>query len=315
MDPEQSIEESVESVASGLPPQIRSFIASGKAREATRQIMAKYRLHIDQAGVLGREIILLLVGIKNPDEFLRALAEEAKLDQKTIGSIVQDVNEQVFIPLREEETRGGLGKASSIAGPATPLSSPQTQPGSSPGAAQPTSHFHLQNKIAPPMRSMAARPISVPTPSSTQAPTQQMPAGKMLEDHEEPHIEFGKAPAPSPAPVRAPVASQMPPRPASPFAKAGEPPANLPGAMPFGVIPPGGRPSFMTPPKMQTSAPELPKQPPVVMPQGSAAPRTFERAPMPPAPPAAPAPAAPKTPPPAPKSYSVDPYREPIDEN
>lgn len=316
MDSDQNIEESINSIASELPSQIRSFIARGGARNAAQQIMAKYQLHIDQTGVVGREILLLLTGLKDPNEFVQALTEEARLDQKTIGSIVQDVNAQIFVPLREEEKKGGISVSSPTISPTTPQSTRESV-----STAQPGSHFHLQNKIAPPMRPAATRPASMPTPSLAPAPTQQMPVNKMLEDHEEPHIEFSKAPAPSSVPARSPIAPHMPPRPASipnaapasAFAKVSEPPANLPGAMPSGVIPPGGRPSFMVPPKMQSPAPEPAKQAPAIAPQGSVAPRTFERTPMPPAPPAAPAPAAPKTPPPAPKSYTVDPYREPIE--
>lgn len=315
---ELTLEESIRQILPTLPLPIQKFFEQRKLDTVTRLLTERYALHLDQGTIIERELMFLLLGLKSPDEFAAELYEQLPVSKQTVKDIISDINQEVFVPLREEEMRKGGESAAQLVKPlmpraATPASASQMQTGSSSGGTQPTSHFHLQNKIAPPMRSAASSPAAVtPAPS-----TVNIPSNKMLEDHEEPHIEFSKAPASSPAPVRAPIAPQIPPRPASipnagpasAFAKGSEPPANLPGAMPSGVIPPGGRPSFLVPPKMQTSAPELPKQAPAIAPQESAAPRT----PMPPTPPAVPAPAAPKTPPPAPKSYSVDPYREPIE--
>ena len=208
-----TLENDIRELMKEVPAPIRAFFASGKVEIVAKNLMQKYKLHIDQGAVVEREIILLLLGLKSPDEFTKTLAEEAKLDQQTINNIVKDVNEQIFVPLREEMQKGPAPQAP--AKPAAPASS-ETSQGTArekvmplntviiPANPQMPSHqaqtfasmlkysppqkyFNLQNKIPPP------------------ATTKPMDSSKLLEDHEEPHIEFGKT---------------VPP------------PANLPGAMP-----------------------------------------------------------------------------------
>lgn len=214
---DSTLESDIKELLKEVPAPIRAFFASGKVETVAKNLMQKNKLHIDQGAVVEREIILLLLGLKDPEEFVKTLSEEAKLDAQTVNSIVQDINAQIFIPLREEEMKSGGMKQSLTPGlpqirkPAPPSGTPQ-------------SHFHLQNKIAPP---------SPPTPPKP------MEGRKLLEDHEEPHIEFKKAPTP--------------------------PPQNLPGAIHH--------------PPLPAPKPILPTVPPAPI-----------------------------------KSYSSDPYREPIDE-
>lgn len=99
---ELTLEESVKQVMQTLPPIIRDYLSRGKYTPIARSLMAKYGLRIDQGGILERGMMLLLMGIDDPAEFSKALAEEAKLDQRTINGIVEDVNTQIFMPLRDE---------------------------------------------------------------------------------------------------------------------------------------------------------------------------------------------------------------------
>ncbi len=292
--PELTLDESVKQVMQTLPPVIRTYLAQGKYTVVAKTLMAKYGLRVDQAGVLEREIMLLLMGIENPDEFIQALVEEAKLDKKIVDGSVQDVNTQIFIPLRQEEMKSEqMKKETPVSAPASsPVSIPPVSvpPTSTSSAAGNESHFHLENKIPlpPTSASVPMSPSATPFPraaGSAQRPAMIAPArpinsNTLLEDHEEPHIEFSKTiPSSSPAPIRT-----MPP--AAPFpmrsgALKSMPPANLPGAMPSAIIPPGGRPSFTTPQKIEPSVN---------------------------------ASIASIVPPPAPsKPYATDPYREPIE--
>src|SRR3989338_4160864 len=118
--PELTLEESINQVMQTLPPIVRAYLAEGKYTMVAKGLMSKYGLRIDQGGVLEREIMLLLMGIENPDDFTKALATEARLDQKIIGSIVQDINTQIFIPLREAEMKGKTGNVPSTQ-PARPV--------------------------------------------------------------------------------------------------------------------------------------------------------------------------------------------------
>ena len=257
---ELTLEESIKQVMQTLPPVIRAYLVQGKYTVVARGLMAKYALRIDQAGVLEREIMLLLMGIENPDEFIKVLTDEAQLGQQVINGIVRDVNSQIFVPLQEEERKNGMGNA--------------PQP-----AVLPPSHFHLENKIP---AGVSKRPAL----RDVLAAVTMTPNNRMLEDHEEPHIEFKQA--------------SMPPAPQ----------ANLPGAMPSVAVP-EVRPSPILPkvePHIPKAAPIQPRPIPagarapfVVVPkvESSASPKTV--------------PSTPAEPPAPAKPYSVDPYREPID--
>lgn len=238
--PELTLEESVKQVMQTLPPLIRNYLAQGKYTAVAKEMMAKYGLRVDQSGVLEREIMLLLMGIEDPDEFTQTLAEEARLDQKVIMGIVQDINAQIFVPLRDEMRKGATtvprndeGQTSLNPGtPGLPKLIPSQKPG---GTTQ--SHFHLQNKITAPIQ---PQPLRGETPKLP--PVEEK---KLLDDHEESHIEFHKT----------------------------APPPNLPGVIHHPPI---------TPPPPST--PPIP--PPLLL---SPEPKTAVQ-------------------------YSVDPYREPIDE-
>lgn len=163
-----------------LPPAIRSYLAQGKYTAVAQSLMAKYGLRIDQAAVLERETMLILMGIETPEEFTQTLSTEAGLNQQTVSSIVQDVNTQIFSPLREEMRKGveAFGKKPPQIPAAMPVRQPATAsvmprpmgvpPAPAAGAGQSASYFHLENKLPPPPRpaeSAAVRPIP-PRPSA-----------------------------------------------------------------------------------------------------------------------------------------------------
>lgn len=291
--PELTFNESVKQIMQTLPPVVRAYIVQGKYTPVARNLMAKYSLRIDQAGVLEREIMLLLMGIDNPDEFVQALVEEAKLDQKTVSSIVQEVNAQIFIPLREQEKKAsqqttavpaevkppqGAKESAPIPRLVVPTAPtpprPEVQPSPRPSVAPsgvgliipkveppaaPEKFFHLQNKIPP--TTPEATHASSETPQGTAK-------GAVL-----------RPPAPSLREVLAAVTAEkhsQSPMPPISSSVSPAPPANLPGAMP-------PQPILEVRP-----SPVIPKVEP----------------PKPATPPAPPAPA---------KPYSVDPYREPIE--
>ncbi len=280
---EITLEESVKEVMQTLPPVIRAYLSQRKYTMVTKSLMIKYGLRIDQGGILEREIMLLLMGIENPDEFTQALSEEAKLDKKTIENIAQDINTQIFMPLRERMRSGEVN----------------TAPPAKPAVAMPGALAQGKN-YAPPLQSpMYSRPINIspsasipqknftrPTPNLAVKPPSNMPptrlgmiaapksvdSGQLLEDHEELHIEFNKTPMPQTPSLATPPSPQFP----------------------QGI-------NRVAAPVVQ-SAPIATKIKLVVP--------TIDPKPIPPFTPAA---SAPKTPPTHQKPYSTDPYREPIE--
>ena len=233
-----------------LPPVVRDYLTEGKYTTVAKGLMTMYGLRIDQGGVLEREIMLLLMGVDTPDEFMQALAEEAKLDQKTVDSIVQDVNTQIFIPLREEEMSAGGGGMNAqqpveSAEPAKPMMPPPPPPPRSVNIlSRPPATELPKGTFAPPPQSpryinqnqedissfihtvptQQPKPINriinkIPPPAQTTpaaTPAKPIDNTRLLEDHEEPHIEFNKPAAETP--LRQALRAAVP--------------QNLPGAMP-----------------------------------------------------------------------------------
>lgn len=280
VQPELTLDESVRQVMQTLPPVIRNFLSQGKTTSIAKSLMGKYGLRIDQGGILDREIMLLLMGIETPDEFTQSLVEEAKLDKQTIEGIVQDINAQIFVPLREEEEHGGRMTTSQSPKPPIVLQpKAQAQPQPPEQAPAPASHFHLENNIshpttppaprptnasmlnyAPPLQSpkyqnfennfppiILIQPMRLPISIGASLPrkvvssfpvvaTPPRPISniKLLEDHEEPHIEFNKNPVSVPivkSATRLPQWNALP-KPISPIATT-----NTPSAKPYSTDP------------------------------------------------------------------------------
>ena len=93
-----------------MPPPIQKYIGDGSGTLVAKRLMTKYGLRIDQGGILEREITLLLMGIETPDEFVKALTEEAQLDRQAVNGITHDVNEQIFVPLRAQMQAGSASE-------------------------------------------------------------------------------------------------------------------------------------------------------------------------------------------------------------
>lgn len=248
---ELTFEESIAQVMQTLPPVIRHYLGQGKYSVVANDLMKKYNLHIDQGGILEREIMLLLMGVESPDEFTQALTEEAKLGQEMIDSIVQDVNTQIFMPLREEEMKsGGMSEQQSIKSvePAKPMMPPPPPPPPprSVNILSASPAFELpKGMYAPPPQSpryinqedMSAFIHTVPAqqpksinriqtpPAKTSTPTSPKATqgtaidnSRLLEDHEEPHIEFKKAQPPANLPgALSPQKPSIPTTPAQPY--------------------------------------------------------------------------------------------------
>ena len=128
--PELTLEESISQVMHTLPPVIRDYLAQGKHTQVVRDLVAKHDLRIDQAGVLEREVMLLLMGIEKPEEFIQALSDDARLGKDVVTRLAQDVNEKIFVPLRKQEEADGMGdaeKAEIAAPPSVAASVPETE--------------------------------------------------------------------------------------------------------------------------------------------------------------------------------------------
>jgi len=229
MEPqEQTFEDSVAQVMQTLPPIIRAYLAKGTYTEVAKKMTTKYGLRIDQAGVLERELMLLLMGIETPPEFVQALMEEARLDKKIVDSIVLDVNEQVFIPLRAEEQKIGMSKMSepAIIPPKGITNLIKKDEPSAPLPPKPTISTRPSTTLGDVVRSVLL------------APAKLLDSKLLLEDHEEPSPSLKSLETPAPKPVEPPKTAPAASEPAEKPQALGSriipnfAPVNLPGALP-----------------------------------------------------------------------------------
>lgn len=89
-----------------LPLPIRKFLQSPERDAVSLRLTQKYGLHADDAGTFERAYIYMLLGVFTPDEFVQELRENG-LEGNTIRGLADDVNEQVFKKLRQEEREEG----------------------------------------------------------------------------------------------------------------------------------------------------------------------------------------------------------------
>lgn len=82
------------------PLPIRDTFNSDKISRIVLDMRSKYQLHVDTAGVLGKEIGYLLLGLTSPMEFLGRLVA-AGVEGNAAKHIASDINEQIFIPLQK----------------------------------------------------------------------------------------------------------------------------------------------------------------------------------------------------------------------
>jgi hypothetical protein len=313
----EEFSESVATLFRSLPPPIRTFLQGTQKDALMISLTKKYNLHTDQAGEFEKSFLFMLLGVYKPDEFVSTL-KEAGLSEEVINLLAQDINEQVFIPLRKAEE--GASSASSL-------------------AQSPTKNLDISPKIPSspesPAAAVAAKPVSISASTERHVNRLETVAS----------VPVPQKPTPPPAPTAPPVQPGFPPiqkpkptnapertnregqtqirtmasdieavkehRKPSAFFAHGAPPIPVPPRLP--VVPSGPGPRT-TPP-----AASFPPSNPVV----AAVEKAHALPPLPPASSTTAAPAAPalRTAPPPPnlpgtpliKEYGKDPYREPME--
>ncbi len=233
--------------------------------------MKKYGLHIDQAGEVQTQLMLLLMGIASPAEFSAALLSEASIPESSISGILEDVNRMVFMPLRDE-MRSATPAAEQVRVNAAPMKpevggAAAAQAASIQRSAVATGTYASAPGITP--ASQAATPPTAP--SIVLPPTNASDAS--LQDDSAPLPPRRVLPG-------APTLRNLIVHPPLPTRQA-PPPENLPGTVPEFID--------LHPPVAAAPEPEASLLPPI--PPRSAPPQS---APTESAPP-----------------YTVDPYREP----
>lgn len=222
----ETLEETIALLLTQVPAPVQSFVLN-ELGDTSRLLMASHNLKVDQAGVLERELLLMLLGQEEPAQFAAELKASGVPDATT-QAILKDVNERVFKKLREEERQGGVA-------PATPQPAPKERswvevtprPTQEPLAAAPSyaPAPAVPQTPAPSIRTMAGD-IARANPDAPKAPAaaQQLPGAPLPVPPPLAH----EAPAPIPVPKATPVARPAPQETAPPVKNYGVDPYREP---------------------------------------------------------------------------------------
>ena len=134
------------------PEAVQAAFGSETTADIVMDLKTKYRLHVDTAGSLGKEIGYLLLGMRSPAEFFGNLMLEGA-DEQTARGIMQEVNERIFMPLKRQMT--------SSEAPARPIETyaPVTAPARAP---QPEAAVSAPSIEYPPAQSLPGSSEPVP---------------------------------------------------------------------------------------------------------------------------------------------------------
>ena len=223
---------------------MRATFNDEKTTQVIIGLQAKFGLHIDSAGILGKGVGYMFLGLLSPPELLQKLLTAGIPDANARG-IMAEINQKIFIPLREQIRNAAPPPAPGPAQPAAPPPAPRpvnipvpkyyAPPPQSPkypraGSELPPGLRFAQGSPAQrpaPPRPVVATPMPTPPVAGTPKPVS---SNTLLPDHEEPspspkategaaHLELRGAPG---APIESPLRQAL---------RAVTPPQNLPGAV------------------------------------------------------------------------------------
>ncbi len=84
-----------------LPKDLQDAIFSVDTAEAIRKIGEKHKMMIDKIGILANETGLGMLGLVHPNQFIVRLSVRLGTDKDISREIAQDINLQIFSPVRE----------------------------------------------------------------------------------------------------------------------------------------------------------------------------------------------------------------------
>lgn len=281
---EVTLEEGLAEAIQDLAPTVRMYLMQGKHAMTASRLAGKYRLTPVQADVLERELVLLLLGTQELEEFAQVLAEEGGVPVEMAKTLRDEVENQVVNPLEEQIHQSENPKAEvpgeEAASVPVPTKAEPVAPIVPPVRQAPVPQVPVPSYVAPPLQSPRYVRSESPVAEAMIAP--MMPRAGTPR----PHITLGAVGTPAPTQA-APRGAEPTPIPVMPVVPT--PPVAAPAATP--PVGEGAAPA---------SAPATVTEAPASLPSAPAtAPTTPNPAPVPHAPP-------------APASYTADPYREPI---
>ncbi|MDQ5958054.1 MAG: hypothetical protein QG665_400 [Patescibacteria group bacterium] len=84
-----------------LPEPLQDAILSIDTSEVIKVIGQKHKLHIDQVGKLGEEVLYAMLGLTKPISFIDELEKGLNVSTEVAEQITADLNAKIFIPVVE----------------------------------------------------------------------------------------------------------------------------------------------------------------------------------------------------------------------
>jgi hypothetical protein len=148
------------------PKEIRAIIDGPELLELIPTLGVKHHLHVDQMGVLEGEITDVLVGFEQSKDFTANVMAGLGVDETKAAAIAQDVNEMLFVKIREAMKKNASSEKSVVM-PSAAQTHPATT--SAPAAETPTSP--VPKLPTPPVVSIPAQAPRSPAPTTPPKPT------------------------------------------------------------------------------------------------------------------------------------------------
>lgn len=216
MDPKDTelegatVSEAIAVLLHDLPKPVQDFVTGSERERIALSLSQKYRLHADQAGEFEQAYLHMLLGISSPEEFVDTLTK-AGIAPESVRGLANDVNEQVFVPLRkaEQEPTPAQERVVTPAVVATPPPIPAAP--ILPGSTEPVPQATPQQVVPPPTHHSVP---AVPPPHMLMYPPYAVPYGTplyMVPLHHPQQVPVAPAPdplAPSPQLVQPPIVPQ-----------------------------------------------------------------------------------------------------------
>jgi len=84
-----------------LPEDIKNALDSVDTLDAVEEIGIKYKLHMDQEGVLNNETGKVLLGLTDPVTFVDTISSKLGIDRTIASQIVGDINEKILLKVKD----------------------------------------------------------------------------------------------------------------------------------------------------------------------------------------------------------------------
>lgn len=84
-----------------LPKVVQHAITDSNVAHTLQRLSQKHKLHFDQWELLENEIMFVLLGLEEPEDMAKNVAQELSISEEAAQPIVSDIVQEVFVPIRK----------------------------------------------------------------------------------------------------------------------------------------------------------------------------------------------------------------------